>query len=52
MKRSLIATLALIVPLVLSNPVKAENLNQVKQLLETGECARCDLQGAICQEPI
>ncbi|MEQ9672271.1 hypothetical protein [Coleofasciculus sp. G2-EDA-02] len=30
----------------LVTPSRAENADQVRQLLETGACRRCDLEGA------
>ncbi len=38
MKLKLLATLGLLIPLVITNPVKAENPAHVEQLLNTGEC--------------
>ena len=43
MKLEILATTALLSTICLVAPVKAENPAHVRQLIETGECAGCDL---------
>ncbi|MDB9312470.1 pentapeptide repeat-containing protein [Spirulina sp. CS-785/01] len=46
MKKSLLTTSLLLFTLVSPLPVQGENLQQVRQLMSTGECPRCDLSNA------
>ena len=46
MKLEILATTAILSTMCLATPVKAENPAHVRQLLETGECAACDLTKA------
>lgn len=46
MKVKILATAAILAPLWLTTPVKAENPEHVKQLLETKQCQGCDLSRA------
>jgi uncharacterized protein YjbI with pentapeptide repeats len=44
-KVKILATAAILAPLWLTTPVKAENPDHVKRLLETKQCQGCDLSG-------
>jgi uncharacterized protein YjbI with pentapeptide repeats len=46
MKRYSIAATLLVAPLLWAGPALANNPEQVKQLLSTGQCFQCDLSGA------
>ncbi len=46
MKLEILATTVLLSTICLAAPAKAANPAQVKQLMQTGQCAGCDLQGA------
>jgi uncharacterized protein YjbI with pentapeptide repeats len=43
---SVTATVAVLAPFLLAVPVKAQNPDHVRQLLETKECEGCDLRNA------
>jgi hypothetical protein len=51
MKLEILAATALVSTICLAAPVKAENPAHVRQLLETGECAGCDLTRANAIRP-
>lgn len=46
MNLKILVAVALLIPLGITAPASAENPAHVKQLLETGLCQGCDLQGA------
>lgn len=46
MIRKILVTLTLVTPLLFTSALRAENPEHVRQLLTTGECSRCDLEGA------
>jgi uncharacterized protein YjbI with pentapeptide repeats len=46
MKYKLLAITAILSTVSLSMPVRAEDLEAIRQLLSTGECDRCELSGA------
>lgn len=46
MKQKLLTTAILVAPLCLATPLRAENPEHVRQLLQTKSCEGCDLRGA------
>ncbi len=46
MKLGILTTTGLLIAIGFASGVKAENVSQVKQLLETKKCSKCDLTGA------
>lgn len=46
MKRKIFATAILLTPLCFATPLRAENPEQLRQLLKTKSCQECDLSGA------
>ncbi|ELS01669.1 putative low-complexity protein [Xenococcus sp. PCC 7305] len=46
MKNTIVGTLALLSAIAIANPIQAENLNHLNQLLGSKKCSQCDLSSA------